>query len=1742
MLFTVMSLLITFFGMSKTMAYYQKNANANVFFGTAEYVPLTIGLDNTIYPSGNNSSEVFLTVNNTNDYNVTYTISFDNQNATYLVDFGALTTYEVNANSGNAHVITINGATGTAITVSINATQPYSVTHTKVINFDNINPTVNDIGGGTTLKAGSQSLTLKCSDSSGIAAYYFGTAEPTSATGVNTTTSADLTALTSSSGLSKTVTTEGTYWFACKDTAGNFAKKSIVIRKYQVQRVMIKSESPATPYTSTNYELTGSASTYYVKDGTTLILTSIYTIPSEASAATFKGYTTSAPSSTAQTPSTIDPVVATNNTTTYYMWFTGTTVDIIYDLNTFNNMNYWSFITPDPFNITYDSNTKMSTISMNGIAGWEIAYFPIATEAGKSYTIYFSYQSVTGYQVLSGYHGIGVQVLSAVANNDNSSNKISGFSLIPDQDDDLTTVVFGFNATGSTTYFALNLGMAADGNPFTVKFGNFRIIESRQYGTTMTGIPNIGNGGTIFSGWYTSPSGGSLVTNSTPVTESITYYAQVASTNSYRIFYGGMGATTLNNSNLLGKYDAIVRSGNTIYDMSSKIANGTATNVTFTSDYMEFNGSTSWVNLGRKDSNYMTMEATFMITTTPTGSGYVIGNLESGGGGIFIGSDRKIGAGYYIGGSYRWLSSTITIELNKKYHVALTYDGTTEILYINGVLNKSMAISGTIKAPESSTVVSLGSNPYASNIGQEFFKGRIYNAAVYNTAISASQIALDAGKDVSYANTYGTLPTPVRAGHTFAGWYTKATGGSPLNAQTTVKVAEDHTIYARWTPIGYTLTINPNGGSYGGKTTNTTVIQSAGTTIGVLNNPTRAGYVFNGWNFSGTGEFNFVNNDSASTSAMTVNYNSSSSTAPAAYNNQSGSGVTTSIVSDSSSTGGYSARIVTNGAASPGAGGMLLNILPAAPGGIVVLQINAKIPTGYSLAAGGVGQQYTGIGSITRADTLAGTGAWKSYYLVYYIGDTGTFSQTAFLYLNGSNNTSVTWYVNSITMRSYNKDQFYSLFKFKEGNGTLTASWSTSGARVKFNTNGGTFNNTYVKDWVNGYNNVATNLTSATRVYLYDIYYNTAPASTDYYWTPDTRVTSRAGYTLEGWYTAASGGTKIFNANGTLIQSVSGYSNSDGKWIKYDGNVELYAHWSTYTLTLRYNVNGGTIITGTGSERWRASSSRVQRSTDSGSTWETVTAVLSAATADYDLWNVGTYGATKTGYTIDSDSAYNTKANGKGVNINQQNTSSNTTNAVTIDRINGGPLTSNRTIDIYIKWVPGIFTVNLDQNGGSGGTTVIYEKYNTGWYSNSGATSSISSITVPSRTGYTFGGYYNSSDTNFTGTQWIKPNGQINVDSSATSINNITLKAKWTTNSYTVTLVGGSPITTSFDNSTLILLGDVATPVYQSNGISAVQADKSYSLSFDYKVKSGSNRFQCDYYPDPLPQEMWTATTTKKHADWSASSSSSAMNGASIRFFDDVTDSNEQDITIMNVMLSENTTKSVTYGSTYGTLPSPTRSGYTFSGWYTASEGGSNITSGSTVSATSDHTLYARWAIVPIRVYYHVYGGTTGNGYTTVNGGWVSNDGTNPFYQTVDWSTDIYNYTTFGISRDGYNVSEGAEWCTQVDGGGTCLNQDTTYTYEYLKSLGSGTIVSGAYETHFYMNWTSATRYQWRAWCQCMNPSWAGWINGGGESYSTASIATYACQHGRGSSGCYSKCGSASMVSYSNCTGYPVGY
>ena len=65
--------------------------------------------------------------------------------------------------------------------------------------------------------------------------------------------------------------------------------------------------------------------------------------------------------------------------------------------------------------------------------------------------------------------------------------------------------------------------------------------------------------------------------------------------------------------------------------------------------------------------------------------------------------------------------------------------------------------------------------------------------------------------------------------------------------------------------------------------------------------------------------------------------------------------------------------------------------------------------------------------------------------------------------------------------------------------------------------------------------------------------------------------------------------------------------------------------------------------------------------------------------------------------------------------------------------------------------------------------------------------------------------------------------------------------------------------------------------------------------------------------------------------------------------------------------------KTVIFGNEYGELPTPSRSGYTFAGWWTAVDSGEQVNAGSAVKTASDHVLYAHWILNSISVSYQTH-------------------------------------------------------------------------------------------------------------------------------------------------------------------------
>lgn len=93
-----------------------------------------------------------------------------------------------------------------------------------------------------------------------------------------------------------------------------------------------------------------------------------------------------------------------------------------------------------------------------------------------------------------------------------------------------------------------------------------------------------------------------------------------------------------------------------------------------------------------------------------------------------------------------------------------------------------------------------------------------------------------------------TLPTPVREGYTFAGWFTDdVTFKSQLKSIGTSTFG-DYELYAKWTPNAYSIVLNPNGGSGRAVTQKMVYDTPAKLTAYAKTKFSRKGYDFLGWN------------------------------------------------------------------------------------------------------------------------------------------------------------------------------------------------------------------------------------------------------------------------------------------------------------------------------------------------------------------------------------------------------------------------------------------------------------------------------------------------------------------------------------------------------------------------------------------------------------------------------------------------------------------------------------------------------------------------------------------------------------------------------------------------------------------------------------------------------------------------------------------------------------------------------
>jgi uncharacterized protein (TIGR02145 family)/uncharacterized repeat protein (TIGR02543 family) len=130
------------------------------------------------------------------------------------------------------------------------------------------------------------------------------------------------------------------------------------------------------------------------------------------------------------------------------------------------------------------------------------------------------------------------------------------------------------------------------------------------------------------------------------------------------------------------------------------------------------------------------------------------------------------------------------------------------------------------------------------------------------------------------------------------------------------------------------------------------------------------------------------------------------------------------------------------------------------------------------------------------------------------------------------------------------------------------------------------------------------------------------------------------------------------------------------------------------------------------------------------------------------------------------------------------------------------------------------------------------------------------------------------------------------------------------------------------------------------------------------------------------------------------------------------------------------TSQNVVFGTTYGTLPVPTRTGYTFTGW---DLNGELIKETSTVSSTSNHTLIARWYQQPTSGYGPNINDVDGNSYKTV------------YIGAQHWMGENLKVSKYNDGTEIPNIIDNTIWSNLTSGAWTHYNNDTMNNLNYGK-------------------------------------------------------------------------------------------
>lgn len=435
----------------------------------------------------------------------------------------------------------------------------------------------------------------------------------------------------------------------------------------------------------------------------------------------------------------------------------------------------------------------------------------------------------------------------------------------------------------------------------------------------------------------------------------------------------------------------------------------------------------------------------------------------------------------------------------------------------------------------------------------------------------------------------------------------------------------------------------------------------------------------------------------------------------------------------------------------------------------------------------------------------------------------------------------------------------YTFTTMPAANITLIASWQVNQYTIAFNSNGGSTVSPITQDFGTSVSEPTPTRTGHT----FNGWYSDAGLTNSYTFTtmPSQNITVYAKWTINSYTITfdSAGGSAVAPITQNYGTSVSQPTNpakagySFDKWILNSNpyiftimpsqNITLVATWielAATEYTIIFDSNGGSVVTSIVEEEGNLISAPTAptRTGYTFNNWFSDTSLTTLYVFDimpsqnmtlYAKWTINSYTIS---FNSNGGSAVSPITQNYGTSVS-------------------APIDPTKAGNIFIKWTlsgnPYIFTTMPSQNITLVATWEVIQFYTITFNSNGGSTVSsivqqngtfLSAPTAHTRTGYTFNGWYADAGLSNLYVFNIMPNV------------NMTLYAKWTINSYTITFItnGGSPV----------------APITQNYGTTIIAPTN--------PVKSG-NYFFAGWYSEAQLQNEFVfntipATNLNVFADW----------------------------------------------------------------------------------------------------------------------------------------------------------------------------------------------------------------------------------------------------------------------------------